>query len=70
MEPAAADIDFAGMFPNIEHHGFRYVLYVCGLREIPAQTRLIDYEGIETVEGLANYTDDLIPLEAPRIVIA
>jgi hypothetical protein len=30
---------------------------VCGLRELPAQTRLIEFEGIETVEDLANYTD-------------
>jgi hypothetical protein len=42
MEPAA-DINFEGMFPGLDHHGFRYVLYVCGLRELPTQTRLIEF---------------------------
>jgi hypothetical protein len=56
MEPVA-DIDFEGMFPGLDHHGFRYVLHVCGLWDLPAQTRLINYEGIEMVEDLANYTD-------------
>ena len=65
MEPAA-DIHFAEMFPNLEHHGFRYVLHVCGLRELPAQTRLIEFEGIETVEDLANYTDAKLDAMADR----
>ena len=62
----AADIDFEGMFPDLDHHGFRYVLHVCGLREIPAQTRLIEFEGIENVEDLANYTDAEIDAMADR----
>ena len=65
MEPAA-DIDFEGMFPGLDHHGFRYVLHVCGLRELPAQTRLIEFEGIETVEDLANYTDAELDAMADR----
>ena len=56
MEPAVINLD--EMFPGLEHQGIRYVLHLCGLRDIPShQTRLINYEGIETVEGLANYTD-------------
>ena len=55
MEPV--EIDFEAMFPGEEHLGIRYVLHVCGLRDIPSQTRLIEFEGIETVENLANYTD-------------
>jgi hypothetical protein len=51
------DIDFEAMFPELEHHGIRYVLHMCGLRDIPAQTRLIIFEGIELVADLANYTD-------------
>jgi hypothetical protein len=62
----AADIDFEGMFPDLEHHGFRYVLHVCGLRDILAQTRLINYEGIKTVEDLANYTDVELDAMADR----
>jgi hypothetical protein len=65
MEPIA-NIDFEGMFPDLNHHGFRYVLHVCGLRELPAQTRLIDFEGIENVEDLANYTDAEIDAMADR----
>jgi hypothetical protein len=65
MDPVI-DIDFVGMFPGVDHHGFRYVLHVCGLRELPAQTRLIDYEGIETVEDLANYTDAELDAMADR----
>jgi hypothetical protein len=34
-----------------------FILHVCGLRDIPSQTRLIEYEGLESVEELANYTD-------------
>jgi hypothetical protein len=65
MEPIA-DIDLEGMFPNLDHHGFRYVLHVCRLRELPAQTRLIALEGIENVEDLANYTDAEIDAMADR----
>ena len=65
MEPAP-DIDFEGMFPGVAHHGLHYVLHVCGLREIPAQTCLIAYEGIEMVEDLANYTDAELDAMADR----
>jgi hypothetical protein len=45
------------MFPGLEHQRIHYVFHVCGLRDIPSQTRLIEIEGIESVEDLANYTD-------------
>ena len=61
------DIDFEGMFPNLEHHGIRDVLHMCGVREdIPAQIRLIEYEGIELVEDLDNYSDAEIESMADR----
>jgi hypothetical protein len=60
------DIDFEGMFPDLEHHSIRYVLHMCGVRDIPAQTRLIEYEGIEMVEDLANYSDAEIEAMADR----
>ncbi len=41
----------------MEHHPMRYVLHVCGLRDIPSQTRLIEFEGLENIEDLAHYTD-------------
>ena len=32
------DIDFVGLFPGInEHLGMRYVLRLCGIRDIPSQ---------------------------------
>lgn len=64
MDPI--DIDFEGMFPELEHHGIRYVLHVCGVKDIPAQTRLIEYEGIESVDHLANYSDAEIEAMADR----
>ena len=61
------DIDFEGMFRDLEHHGFHYgVLHVCGVWDIPAQTRLIEYEGIELVKDLANYSDAEIEAMADR----
>jgi hypothetical protein len=64
MEPVA--IDFEAMFPDLDHLGIRYVLHVCGLRDIPSQTRLIEFEGIENVEDLANYTDTELDTMADR----
>ncbi len=61
------DIDFEGMFPDLEHHGMRYVLHMCGVRDIQAQTRLIEYEGIEEVDQLAIYDDKDIEAMADRI---
>jgi hypothetical protein len=43
-----------------------YVFHVCGMRDIPSQTRLVDFEGIETVEALANYQDSEIDAMADR----
>ena len=51
------DIDFNVMFPGVENHAICYVFHVCGLRNIPSQTRLIEFEGINKVDDLANYTD-------------
>ena len=60
------DIDLEGMFPELEHRGIRYVLHMCGIRDIPSQTRLIDYEGIEEVDQLAIYDDKEIVSMADR----
>ena len=35
-------------------NGMCYVLHVCGVRDIQAPSRLIEYEGIELVKDLAN----------------
>ncbi|KAI2509730.1 hypothetical protein MHU86_4712 [Fragilaria crotonensis] len=67
MEPEqVGDIDFNAMFPGVENHAIRYVFHVCGLTDIAAQTRLIDFEGIDEVEDLANYTDREIDQMADR----
>ena len=67
MEPEpVGDIDFNVMFPDVENHAIRYVFHVCGLRDIPSQTRLIEFEGIDDVEDLANYTDTEIDQMADR----
>lgn len=60
------DIDFNVMFPGLENHAIRYVFHVCGLRDIPSQTRLIEFEGIDDVDDLANYTDTEIDQMADR----
>jgi hypothetical protein len=57
MDPAAVVINLEALFPGLEHQGIRYIFYVRGLRDLPSQTRLIEHEGIEAVEDLANYTD-------------
>ena len=54
------------MFPDLEHQPMRYVLHVCGLRDIPSQTRLIEYEGLENIEDLAHYTDSELDTMADR----
>ena len=59
-------IDFEAMFPGLEHHGIRYVFHMCGLRDLPSQTRLIEYEGIENITDLANYTDTELDTMADR----
>ena len=64
--PIAPAIELSVMFPNLEHQAIRYVLHVCGLRDIPSQTRLIELEGIETVEALANYQDSELDAMADR----
>ena len=57
MEPEhVGNLDFNVMFPDVENHAIRYVFHVCGLRVIPAQSRLIEFEGINDVDDLANYT--------------
>jgi hypothetical protein len=57
MDLVPAVINLDAMFPNLEHQPMRYVLHVCGLRDIPSQTRLIEFEGLEDINELANYTD-------------
>ena len=70
MDPAAvipaAGIDLDAMFPLLQHQRMRFVLHVCGLRDILSQTRLIEFEGLETVEELANYTDAELDTMADR----
>ena len=66
MMAEPAEIDFEAMFPGLENHGIRYVLHVCGLTDIPSQTRLIEFEGIDNVEALANYTDFELDTMADR----
>ena len=67
MEPEpVGDIDFGALFPDVEHHAIRYVFHICGLRDIPSQTRLIEFEGIDEVNDLANYTDTEIEQMADR----
>ena len=64
MEPVIIDLDL--MFPGMEHQKMRYVLHMCGLRDIPSQTRIIEYEGLENIEDLANYTDVELDTMADR----
>jgi hypothetical protein len=66
MDPVPAVLFLDEMFPDLEHQSMHYVLHVCGLRDIPSQTRLIEYEGLETVEELANYTDSELDSMADR----
>ena len=54
------------MFPDLEHHPMRYVLHVCGLRDIPSQTQLMEFEGLEIIEDLAHYTDSELDTMAVR----
>ena len=63
---SAGNIDFNVMFPELENHEIRYVFHVCGLRDIPSQTRLIEFEGIDEVNDLANYTESEIDQMADR----
>ena len=65
----AGTMDFVNLdelFPNLEHQPMRYILHVCGLRDIPSQTRLIEFEGLEEIEELANYTDAELDTMADR----
>ena len=61
-----AVINFDAMFPGVGRHGICYVLHKCGITDLPAQTRLIEYEGIGTVDGLASFTDTEINTMADR----
>ena len=54
MDPVPAALNLDEMFPDLEHQPMRYVLHMCGLRDIPSQTRLIEYEGLEDISELAN----------------
>ena len=69
MDPEPVDpvvIDFHVMFPGLANNAIRYVFHVCGLRDLPSQTRLIEFEGIDEVKDLANYTDSEIDQMADR----
>jgi hypothetical protein len=62
--PVVVNLD--AKFPELEHQQMRIILHVCGLRDIPSQTRLIEFEGLELVEELANYTDAELDTMADR----
>lgn len=62
----AVIVNLDEMFPGLEHQPMRYILHVCGLRDIPSQTRLIDFEGLENIEDLAHYTDGELDTMADR----
>ncbi|KAI2490039.1 hypothetical protein MHU86_24554 [Fragilaria crotonensis] len=66
MDPAPAILNLDEMFPDLEHQPMRYVLHMCGLRDIPSQTRLIEFEGLEDINELANYTDSELDAMADR----
>jgi hypothetical protein len=62
-----AVINFDAMFPCVGRHGISYVLHKCGITDLAAQTRLIEYKGIEAVDGsLASFTDAEIDTMADR----
>ena len=54
------------MFPEHKHQHKYYALHVHSLCNIAAQTRLIEFEGIENSSNLANYTDDEIDTMADQ----
>ena len=64
--PVVLAINLDVMFPGLEHQVIGYVFHVCGLWDFPSQTRLIDFEGIKTIEALANYQDSEIDAMADR----
>jgi hypothetical protein len=65
--PIVPAVDLDAMFPgDVAHREMHYVLHVCGLRDIPSQTRLIEFEGLENIEDLANYTDAELDTMADR----
>jgi hypothetical protein len=67
MEPEpAGEIDFDVMLPEVGNHAIRYVFHICGLRDVPSQTRLIEFEGIDDVDDLAKYTDAELDQMADR----
>ena len=66
MDPVPAALNLDKMFPDLEHEPMRYVLHMCGLRDIPSQTRLIEYEGLDDISDLANYTDSELDAMADR----
>ncbi|KAI2490029.1 hypothetical protein MHU86_24544 [Fragilaria crotonensis] len=66
MDPPVI-VNLDKLFPELQQQQpIRYVLHVCGLRDIPSQTRLIEYKGLETIEELANYTDRELDTMADR----
>jgi hypothetical protein len=66
MDPVPAILNLDEMFPDLEHQPMRYVLHMCGLRDIPSQTRLIEFEGLEDINELANYTESELDAMADR----
>jgi hypothetical protein len=65
-EPPIGNVNFEAMFPGVENHDIRYVLHICGIRDIPSQTKIIQLEGIDEVDDLAIYEDTEIDHMADR----
>jgi hypothetical protein len=60
------NVNLTAMFPNVENHKIRYVLHICGIRDIPSQTKIIELECIDEVDDLAIYEDPEIDHTADR----
>jgi hypothetical protein len=56
--PVLPAVNLVALFPgDVAHCTMHYLLHVWGLRNIPSQTRLIEYEGLKNIKYLANCTD-------------
>ena len=56
----------AMMLPELKQQQMYYAFKGCGSCSIAAQTRVIEFEGIEDKSNLANNTDDIIDTLADR----
>ena len=54
------------MFPGLSHQEMHLVLHICGLRDIDSQTCSIEFEGLEAVVDLPNYSNSEFDRMADR----